>query len=247
MNYIINLGDGGKRIRPAIVMTIVDVFNGDKKTGQIFAEAVELIHSYTLIIDDIQDDGKTRRGEATCHIKYDTNTAILAATRLFERGAAPFHNYCPYKFQILNDQLHQGQAADLNTKDWSKDQLTLQDLQFIHAGKTSSLIQMSILGGCVASGLNDEHTEKLLRYGYYLGLAFQAKDDILSRVSKIEETGKSSMENKTSFTHFFEDPAAALNAAKELARKAKTELSYFSKNNIGILEEITDFAVLRNK
>ena len=245
MNYIVNLGDGGKRIRPAIVMTIVDIFNGNKKTGEIFAQAVELIHSYTLIIDDIQDDGKTRRGAATCHIKYDTNTAILAATRLFERGAAPFHSYCPHKFQTLNDQLHQGQAADLNTKDWTKGQLTLQNLQFIHAGKTSSLLQMSILGGCIASELNDEKTAKLLQYGYYLGLAFQAKDDILSLTSTVGE--KLSTENKTSFTHFFESIDVAKTEAQQLSNKAKNELLGFGQDQIQLLSEIADYAVNRKK
>ena len=247
MNYAVNIGDGGKRIRPAIVMAVNEIFNGNKKTAHDFAKAVELIHTYTLIIDDIQDQGELRRGLPCCHIKYGVNTAILAASRLFEKGLAPFHKSASDKFTLLNDQLHQGQAADLNTNQWTKEQLTLNDLQFIHAGKTSSLIQMSILGGCIAAGLKEEQSEKLLRYGYYLGLAFQAKDDILSKLSSAEESGKLSVENKVGFSDFFENIETAIHEAQQLSKKAKDELLSFDQNGIPLLMEIADYAVNRKK
>ncbi|AUP81235.1 polyprenyl synthetase family protein [Flavivirga eckloniae] len=253
MYYMLNLGDGGKRIRPAIVLTIAEGFNGNQDQALEFAKAVEFIHTYTLIIDDIQDDDDIRRNAPTCHIKYDVNTAILAASRLFEEGLYPFHKYCENieLFRKLNNQLHKGQCADLNAESWEEDMLLLQHLQFIHSGKTSALIQMAILGGCISSKLSEQQTSKLLEYGYYLGLAFQAKDDILSKTETAQALGKSAGKqadkNKLTYPSLFGSVENAQIEADKLSEKAMSCLDKFEKENVAVLLELAKFTVQRKR
>ncbi len=253
MNYMINLGDGGKRIRSSIVVAITKSFGGDESLGWELAKSVELIHTYTLIIDDIQDNDKIRRGNPTCHTKFGFNTAILAANRLFELGAASFHKYPEQSptFSELNSQLHKGQAADLESENWDKEKYTLENLQFIHAGKTSSLIQMSILGGCIAAKIKGEEMEKLLNYGYYAGLAFQARDDILSQIKTSEDIGKPAGEGvdetKLTYPNLFGDINKAIEENKTLGKLAIEYLSDFPEEKVKILIELADFAVNRSK
>ncbi|WP_396591659.1 polyprenyl synthetase family protein [Allomuricauda sp. R78024] len=251
--YMLNLGDGGKRIRPAIVLAIAEGFNGNQDQAFEFAKAVEFIHTYTLIIDDIQDDDAIRRNAQTCHIKYDVNTAILAASRLFEEGLYPFHKYCENieLFRKLNDQLHKGQCADLNAESWEEDMLSVQHLQFIHSGKTSALIQMAILGGCISSELSEQQTGKLLEYGYYLGLAFQAKDEILSKTETAEALGKPAGdladENKLTYPSLYGSVENAQIEANKLSEKAMSCLDEFEKENVAILLELAKFTVQRKR
>ncbi len=253
MHYMLNLGDGGKRIRPAIVHAISEAFNGDEQQAFEFAKAVEFIHTYTLIIDDIQDGDIMRRNAPTCHIKFDVNTATLAASRLFEEGLYPFHKYCENieLFRELNNQLHKGQCADLNAESWGEDMLSLQHLQFIHSGKTSALIQIAILGGCISSKLTEQQTSKLLDYGYYLGLAFQAKDDILSKTETPQSLGKQAGEeadeNKLTYPSLFGSVENAQIEANKLSEKAIDCLDGFEKESVTVLEDLAKFTVQRKR
>ncbi|MEM7379641.1 MAG: polyprenyl synthetase family protein [Bacteroidota bacterium] len=253
MYYMLNLGDGGKRIRPAIVLAISEGFNGNEKQAMEFAKAVEFIHTYTLIIDDIQDDGNLRRNEPACHVKYGRNTATLAASRLFEEGLYPFHRYCEdiSLFRKLNDRLHRGQCADLNSDSWDKKMYSLQNLQFIHSGKTSALIQMAILGGCISGKLSEQQTDNLLAYGNYLGLAYQAKDDILSQTSSAETLGKAvgkhADENKLTYPSLFGSVQTARMEADRLSDAAISCLNQFDKERVIVLEQLAKFAVHRKR
>jgi len=253
MHYMLNLGDGGKRVRPAIVFAIVEGFTGDEQQAFEFAKAVEFIHTYSLIIDDIQDNDDIRRNAPTCHIKYGIDTATLAASRLFEEGLYPFHKYCNniLLFRNLNDQLHKGQCADLNAESWDKKMMSVENLQFIHSGKTSALIKMSILGGCISSKLTEQQTNKLLAYGHYLGLAFQAKDDILSKTGTVETLGKpageQADENKLTYPLLFGSIENAQIEANKLSNKAISCLDEFEKESIAVLEELAKFAIQRKK
>ncbi len=253
MYYMLNLGDGGKRIRPAIVFAISEGFNGDKQQAFEFAKAVEFIHTYTLIIDDIQDNDVIRRNAPTCHMKYDVNTATLAASRLFEEGLYPFHKYCQdiELFRKLNDQLHKGQCADLNAESWAEDMVSLKHLQFIHSGKTSALIQIAILGGCISCKLSEQKINKLLDYGYYLGLAFQAKDDILSQTETAESLGKpageQADENKLTYPSLFGSVENAQIEANKLSERAIANLNEFENESVAVLEELARFTVQRKR
>lgn len=253
MYYMLNLGDGGKRIRPAIVLAIAEGFHRNQDQAFEFAKAVEFIHTYTLIIDDIQDDDAIRRNAPTCHIQYDVNTAILAASRLFEEGLYPFYKYCENiaLFRRLNNQLHKGQCADLNAGSWEEDMLSVRHLQFIHSGKTSALIQMAILGGCISSKLSEWQADKSLEYGYYLGLAFQAKDDILSKTETTEALGKPAGEradeNKLTYPSLFGSVENAQIEAYKLSEKAMSCLDEFEKENAAVLLELAKFTVQRKR
>jgi len=193
MRYMLFLGDGGKRIRPALTNLACLACGGSQNACWKFAQAVEEIHTYTLIIDDIQDDSPMRRHQEACHIKFGINTALMAAMRLYERGLKPFHLLPPRDADTAReflDLLHRGQTADLSVQFWAEEELTLENLQFIHSGKTSALLQLSLLGGAAAAHATRQQKDALVRYGYFLGLAFQARDDTLSAASTTDAIGK---------------------------------------------------------
>ena len=253
MHYMLNLGAGGKRLRPAIVMAVVNGFEGNRAKGMQFARAVEYLHTYTLILDDIQDESSLRRGMPACHVRFGVNTAMLAAGRLYERGLRPFHQYDidTSLFETLCDRLHMGQAADLNVAGWPQEMMTLESLQFIHSGKTASLIQMAALGGCFSSGLDSRQTGHLLEYGHYIGLAFQAQDDALCLASDSESLGKPAGSlvdrNKLTYTFFYEDRDFISDEVRKLACKAKEQLGVFNRSQVELLVQLADHIIQRGK
>ena len=193
IRYMI-LNDNSKRIRPTLVAAANILVGGNLKNYMPSAIAVEEIHTYSLILDDIQDKSDMRHGQASCHKQFDEHTANLAAVRLLARGSRRL----PISSDIrshetmdeLIDQMHRGQAADLNMPGWTDEKKTLEALAFIHAGKTSCLFQLSLLAGAVSGGASYEQAQPLLEYGHYLGLVFQGQDDILSATLTTEELGK---------------------------------------------------------
>jgi geranylgeranyl pyrophosphate synthase len=151
MRYMIFLGGGGKRFRPALTMEACRLFGGSDATAGKYAQGIEEIHTYTMILDDIQDKSDQRGHQETCHVRFGIDTALLAAMGLFERGVAPFHRLKGDDAQDcrrLLDLLHRGQAADLAAESWPVSKRSAAALNFIHSGKASALFQLSIFGGC---------------------------------------------------------------------------------------------------
>ncbi|CAM4217138.1 polyprenyl synthetase family protein [Zobellia nedashkovskayae] len=251
MNYILNIGGGGKRIRSGFVNLINISFSGDSNVAFDFAKAIEMIHGYTLIIDDIQDNALIRRGEKACHIKYGVNTSILAASRLFEKGTGYFHKNLDelFVFSGLSDNLHRGQSADLDSESWNINQRTLRNLKFIHGGKTSSIIQMAALGGCAAANLNSEETHKITQFAYYLGLAYQATDDILTIEGKQSLLGKATGEyidgNKLTYPNLLGSLNTCKKELKGLVSSAKLQIEGLNSEKTTILYELLDFITHR--
>ena len=195
---------GGKRIRPLLVYGAGHALGADATRSDAAAAAVELIHAYSLIHDDLpaMDDDALRRGRPTCHIAFDEATAILAGDALqalaFELLAGdPLHAASPGASVTMLHRLGQacgaqgmagGQALDLAAVGT---RLSLEELERMHRCKTGALIRASVVLGALAAGCEDLSLLAAFdRYGDAVGLAFQIRDDILDVEGTTEVIGK---------------------------------------------------------
>ncbi len=193
---------GGKRVRPLLVYLTGQALGVEAEKLDDAAVAVELIHAYSLIHDDLpaMDNDALRRGQPTCHIAFDEATAILAGDALqalaFEILLAnPYlneHSRARMGLELARAcgslGMAGGQALDLAATGKTLD---LQALETMHRLKTGALIQASITMACLAAGdLPEPQTRALARFGEHLGLAFQVRDDILDEVGETRTLGK---------------------------------------------------------
>lgn len=192
---------GGKRLRPILLFASYDTFASNTKKTYRTAAALEMIHTYSLIHDDLpaMDDDDYRRGELTNHKKFDEATAILAGDGLLT-----------YSFEVVaNDPLLSneekvfiiqqlanaagpegmvaGQVLDMEGETKT---LTLEELEKIHELKTGRLINFAIVAGAYLANVKDERLTYLKQFAHYLGLIFQVQDDILDVIGDPEKLGK---------------------------------------------------------
>lgn len=251
---------GGKRIRPILVLAAVEAAGGNARDAMFAACAVEMVHTYSLIHDDLpaMDDDDYRRGVPTCHRKFGEATAILAGDALLTLA-----------FDVLSDSgsdsnivakvrimmIHElaraagwtgmvgGQQVDVASEGTEPD---LPTLQYIHTHKTGAMIRCSVLLGGFASNADDALINSLRTYGERLGLAFQVVDDILDITSTTEELGKDqgsdASRGKMTYPALFGLEEARERAA-ELIHEAKTAL--ISVSNKDRLTGIADFVLKR--
>ncbi len=231
---------GGKRIRPTLVLEFCRLYGGCDEAALPFAAAVEMLHTYSLIHDDLpcMDDDDLRRGKPTCHKAFDEATAVLAGdallTRSFEvlagntavrdatvRAATLALARAAGDFGMIG-----GQVMDLAGE---SEQLSLDMLQKLHACKTGKMIEVSAELGCLAAGLTpkDERTCAARRFAAGIGLAFQIVDDVLDATVSEDDLGKSAGSDqragKTTFLTYY-TAKEALALAGELTHRAKSEL-----------------------
>jgi len=204
MRYSV-IGGGGKRIRPAMVYAAGEATGADQDILDIPACAIEMIHAYSLIHDDLpaMDDDDLRRGQATCHVAFDEATAILAGdvlqTHAFEILAASdllIDDKRRLEMIVLltsatgSEGMAGGQAIDIAAVGHS---LTLEELEAMHRMKTGALIKVSILMGAMCSPeVTEDELTQLGHYADCIGLSFQIQDDILDVVGDTETLGKPS-------------------------------------------------------
>lgn len=195
------LFNGGKRVRPVLVYLVNQLLSGDLADADRPAAAIESIHSYSLVHDDLpaMDDDDLRRGKPTCHIAYDEATAILAgdALQCFAFELLSADTTTPQQSLKMIATLAKasgergmvlGQAFDLNHVNQA---LTLEQLEQMHQHKTGALLNAAIELGALSAGCADADTfARLRRYGDAIGLAFQVKDDILDIEGDTETLGK---------------------------------------------------------
>lgn len=189
---------GGKRWRPGLAMLSCEAAGGKAEDALHAGIAVELVHNFSLVHDDIMDGDAKRRGAPTVHKKWDTNTAILAGDALFakafeaidlapaeaERKAAMLH-----ELAIATRKLCEGQQRDVEMP--AQKHATPQDyFEMIH-GKTGRLYECAARLGGLASGASGERVEALAAYGRAFGRAFQVRDDVLGVAGDARKTGKS--------------------------------------------------------
>lgn len=187
---------GGKRIRPYLMATVYSIFQEDLKPIIPIAAAVEILHTFTLIHDDIMDKDKFRRNIPTVHTKWDENLAILAGDAL---QSTVFHliSQSPLnpekKCEIISDfsqtliRICEGQVLDLQFE--KKDTVSTDEYLDMVSRKTGDLIALSVRTGGYAAGADSEICESLSQFGMNYGVAFQIIDDILGIIGD-EKFGK---------------------------------------------------------
>lgn len=227
-----SLMGGGKRIRAVLTLACCDMLGGDWRAAAHFAAAVEMLHCFSLIHDDLpcMDNDDFRRGKPSCHKAFDEATALLAGdvllTEAFEVIAnAPLSEHARIEAARLlavgggSRGMIWGQELDVTYEGKPLDEALLRT---IHKNKTGALINASVQMGVCAAGGTREDASYLERYAFDLGLVFQIVDDVLDVISTPEELGKpigSDQENdKVTFATLY-GPQGAL----ELAQKINDE------------------------
>ena len=224
---------GGKRIRPILLLEAARAVGGSEKNAMPAACAVELIHSYSLVHDDLpcMDDDAERRGQASCHVKFGEVTALLAGDALLTLAFETIsQTKNPEAVRLLaaasgSQGMVGGQALDMEFQNKSAD---LPTLEYINTHKSGSLIAVSLRLGALLGGGTRKEIEALYRYGKFAGLLFQIVDDMLDGQGYAKMLGLSETRKKASDT----------------AAKAKKELLIFGKR-VATLNAITDFILER--
>lgn len=215
---------GGKRLRPALALAAAEVIAGDDAVALPAACALEMIHTYSLVHDDLpaMDDDDLRRGKPTCHVKYGEATAILVGDALqtmafdvlSQAGSACAVGELARAAGVSG--MVGGQQYDLSAEGQA---LTLEALQNIHACKTGALIRVSLRLGAILAGADDARLDALSAYGEQLGLAFQITDDILDVTGDQAALGKTVGSDAANGKSTY--PAlVGLDRARQLAREA---------------------------
>jgi len=185
---------GGKRLRPHLAYESAALFDTPKETIDPIAVALELVHCYSLVHDDLpaMDNDDLRRGKPTCHKVFGEATAILAGDALLTLA---FEILCSTNLKIIQTLARaagplgmvQGQAFDLASEGKT---LSYEQLCQMHRAKTGALIAASVQCGAIASCASEHDLEELHKFGLSIGLAFQIKDDLLDALGQSETMGK---------------------------------------------------------
>lgn len=250
-----SLFNGGKRVRPALVYAVGKSLGAPEHQLDVLAGALELIHSYSLVHDDLpaMDDDALRRGKPTCHIQFDEASAILAGDALltyaFEligrsdlpnsgRITATLASAAGARGMIL------GQDIDIQAEGTS---LSLEQLERMHLAKTGALIRASCELPCVLVDSNEITTKSYIQYARAIGLAFQVRDDILDVTTDTSTLGKPKgsdlAKNKPTYTQLL-GLAGAQTKLSELHQQALDSLENIH-GDTEILRELADYIVDR--
>lgn len=247
MNYSVHVG--GKRLRPILMLECYRLFGGTGAVVEPFMAALEMIHTYSLVHDDLpaMDNDCLRRGKPTTHVAYGEAIAILAGDGLlnyaFEtalKAAALTNdtNGVISAMQILAKKagiygMIGGQTADVLAENKSQE-TTIDLLLFIHEHKTAALIEASLCIGAVLAGASEEDVKKLEIIGHHVGVAFQIQDDILDVIGDEQVLGKpigsDEQNHKVTYVTMRGVEEAKEEVAK-LSQEAITLLSQFERRN----------------
>ncbi len=195
---------GGKRLRPILVLSTYSLFKSDLEKCFPFAVAIEMIHNFSLIHDDLPgiDNDDFRHGKLTNHKKFNEATAILAGDGLLNNAYIVISNDLKQtsnskdlekKLQVFNeftlavDRMIAGEYVDT---EYEGKRITEEDLQYIHENKTGALLKLCVRMGAILGEASDEELKNLTSYAEKIGLAFQIKDDILSEEGDEKVLGK---------------------------------------------------------
>lgn len=252
--------NGGKRLRPFLVMQGAKIFGVDEYRARRVGVAVELLHSYSLIHDDLpaMDNADTRRGKPSLHKAYDEATAILAGDALltlaFEVLAAPETHEDPrVRIELVAELASAagghgmvgGQMLDLLGEKEEFDIGTISRLQRLKTGK---LIAFCCEAGAILGKANPAHRQALRNYAHDLGMAFQMTDDLLDVTGNSNEmgkdTGKDDDAGKATFVSAM-GVEAAMSRAQMLCQQAKSHLKIFDYGRADMLHHVADYVLER--
>lgn len=241
MNYSVSAG--GKRLRPMLMLETYRMFGGTSKVIEPFMAAIEMIHTYSLIHDDLpaMDNDEYRRGRKTTHVVYGEAMAILAGDALlnyaFETAASAFvldegNPAIGKAFMILASKagvygMIGGQVLDVESEGKEIDADTLK---FIHIHKTSALLESAMLIGAVLAGASEQQQRTVELAARELGLAFQIRDDILDVTGNTDELGKPVGSDEKNHKNTY--------VALEGLEKAKEDVKRYSESAIDRLKSL---------
>ena len=254
INYSVKAG--GKRLRPIFMYEVFRMFGGEGEVIEPFMAAIEMIHNYSLVHDDLEamDNDEFRRGRKTTHVIYGEGMAVLAGDGLlnlaFETALKAFDIKGANKNRIIRSLKYLseksglygmlgGQACDVDAEQ-KKKEIGLQELMYIHENKTGALIQAAMVIGAILAGASDEEIDKISQVALLVGTAFQIEDDILDVEGDEQLIGKrvgSDMKNnKTTYVTIKGVPEAKKDA-REMSGKAVRIYDGIGKEN-GFLREL---------
>ena len=209
-NYSLNVG--GKRIRPILFMLVYNMYKGKDKEIIDMAAAIEMIHTYSLIHDDLpcMDNDDLRRGKPTNHKVYGENIAVLAGDALLNEAMILLMDFSikngkdalvaarEIAYAAGADGMIGGQVVDIINEG---KKISKEELNYMHLKKTGELIRASIVAGAILAEVDKSEIELLNKFGLNLGLAFQIKDDILDVTGDVNKLGKNTLAdgNKSNF------------------------------------------------
>jgi farnesyl diphosphate synthase len=250
--------EGGKRVRPLLAFAAGEITQAHPARVEIVAAAVELIHAYSLVHDDMpaMDNDVLRRGKPTCHVEFGEATALLVGDSLqtlaFDLLAShTLNDDAQQQLHMIKILAHAsgsrgmagGQAIDLASVGVA---LSLPELEFMHIHKTGALIRSAVLLGAHCGQLDPARIEKLDHYAKCVGLAFQVVDDILDASAPTatlgKTAGKDAADNKPTYVSLMGMAEAKLLAAS-LHQDALQAIQEFEHNQR--LRELADFIVQR--
>ena len=259
MNYSVRAG--GKRLRPMLMEETYHLFGGTEKAVEPFMAAMEMIHTYSLVHDDLpaMDNDEYRRGKKTTHAVYGEAMGILAGDALlnlaFETAAGAFDIETSARtakaLQILSKKagiygMIGGQVVDVESEGQP---LSREKLDFIYRLKTSALIEAAMMVGAVLAGASDEEVAAIERVANDVGLAFQIQDDILDVTSTLEVLGKpihsDDKNNKTTYVTL-EGLDKAKKDVEEISERALSTMASLEHKN-AFLEELIRMLITREK
>ena len=250
---------GGKRFRPALLLAVGQTFSASNKSLIKTAAAFEMVHTYSLIHDDLpaMDDDDLRRGRPTCHVRFDEATAILAGdvlqTLAFQTIAGDEELSAETRIALISELARAagtpegmvaGQAFDMEAE---TRQVNNAQLEEIHRLKTGALIVAAARCGAIIGGASENELAAVTSYGSHLGLLFQITDDFLDVTATAEDLGKTpgkdARSNKATYPalHGMEETRAAAVDAHRAACDALQQLDRPTE----VLHRIADFILHR--
>jgi len=251
---------GGKRLRPILLMAAADAVGVDGTRFLPVACALEMIHTYSLIHDDLpaMDNDELRRGKPTNHVVYGEGTAILAGDALLTLAFTVSLRQKDVSAEALLrvvDEISRaagaegmvgGQMLDLEAENR---QISIDELRLVHMGKTGALFRAALRSGAILAGAAEDQLEALTAYANHFGLAFQITDDILDVIGTAEEIGKpvGSDEKNHKSTYV---SLTSLEDAQDLARRTVQEAEsdlYIFGERAAFLRELVGYLVNRKQ
>ncbi len=251
MNY--SLLSGGKRLRPVLLLGTYELFRDDEEAALPFACAMEMIHTYSLIHDDLpaMDNDDYRRGRLSNHKKFGEAAGILAGDGLlnkaFETGLEAALNFktdmegaVKALSEIAKSSGTEGMIGGQVVDIFGHEKISsIEDLKYMYSLKTGAIIKSSIKAGALLGGATEEQLKALESYGSKIGLAFQIEDDILDVTGTLEKLGKSAgsdaANNKITYLSFVSMEEARRQVVK-LTDEATEDLNIFGDKSVRLIE-----------
>ena len=263
MNYSVRAG--GKRLRPILMEETYHMFGGSSAVIEPFMAAIEMIHTYSLVHDDLpaMDNDEYRRGKKTTHAVYGEAMGILAGDALlnmaYETAAKAFDMEVAdarvaRAFTVLAKKagvygMVGGQVVDVESEKSDDCPITREKLDFIYRLKTSALIESSMMIGAILAGASPDEISRVEQIAAKLGLAFQIQDDVLDVTSTLEVLGKpvgSDEKNNKATYVTFEGLDKAVSDVERISKEAEEQLDDLGYDD-AFLKELFEYLIHREK